>query len=213
MFVSCTIEEYVKNDWKKDRKAIVMPILIELFLTFAKIGLFTFGGGYAMLSIIENICVEKKNWITHDEMMNVTVIAESTPGPIAINCATFVGYKKGKVPGAVLATLGVVLPSFIIIFAISMFLEGFLEITWIAHAFQGIKIAVGILILDAALKMIKKMQKRPLQVGILIVTFAVLMLVNVLKIHVSSILVMLASALVSLAFFQIDKFRRKEGQV
>ena len=184
-----------------------MPILIELFLTFVRIGLFTFGGGYAMLSIIENICVEKKNWITHDEMMNVTVIAESTPGPIAINCATFVGYKKGKVPG------GVVLPSFIIIYAISMFLEGFLEITWIAHAFQGIKIAVGILILDAALKMIKKMQKKPLQVGILIVTFAVLMLVNVLKIHVSSILIMLAAALVSLTFFQIGKFRRKEEQV
>ena len=196
-----------------DRKAIVMPILIELFLTFAKIGLFTFGGGYAMLSIIENICVEKKNWITHDEMMNVTVIAESTPGPIAINCATFVGYKKAKVPGAVLATFGVVLPSFIIIFAISMFLEGFLEITWIAHAFQGIKIAVGILILDAALKMIKKMQKRPLQIGILIAAFVVLMLVNILKIHLSSIVIMLASALVSLAFFQIDKFRRKEGQV
>ena len=196
-----------------DRKAIVMPILIELFLTFAKIGLFTFGGGYAMLSIIENICVEKKNWITHDEMMNVTVIAESTPGPIAINCATFVGYKKGKVPGAVLATFGVVLPSFIIIFAISMFLEGFLEITWIAHAFQGIKIAVGILILDAALKMIKKMEKRPLQIGILIAAFVVLMLVNILKIHLSSIVIMLASALVSLAFFQIDKFRRKEGQV
>ncbi len=210
---SCTIEEYVKTDWKKDRKAVVMPILIELFLTFVRIGLFTFGGGYAMLSIIENICVEKKNWITHDEMMNVTVIAESTPGPIAINCATFVGYKKGKIPGAVLATLGVVLPSFFIIFAISMFLEDFLEITWIAHAFQGIKIAVGILILDAALKMIKKMQKKPLQVGILIVTFAVLMLVNVLKIHVSSILIMLAAALVSLTFFQIGKFRRKEEQV
>ena len=88
-----------------------------------------------------------------------------------------------------------------------------MEITWIAHAFQGIKIAVGILILDAALKMIKKMQKRPLQVGILVAAFVLLMLVNVLKIHVSSILVMLASALVSLAFFQIDKFRRKEGQV
>jgi len=213
LLTSCTIEEYVKTDWKKDRKAAVMPILIELFLTFAKIGLFTFGGGYAMLSIIENICVEKKNWITHDEMMNVTVIAESTPGPIAINCATFVGYKKAKVPGAVLATLGVVLPSFIIIYAISMFLEGFLEITWIAHAFQGIKIAVGILILDAALKMIKKMQKKPLQVGILAATFVLLMLVNVLKIHVSSILIMMAAAIVSLAFFQIGKFRRKEGQV
>ncbi|MBO4799991.1 MAG: chromate transporter, partial [Lachnospiraceae bacterium] len=101
-------------------------MLIELFLTFAKIGLFTFGGGYAMLSLIEHACVEEKKWITHDEMMNVTVIAESTPGPIAINCATFVGYKQGKMAGAVVATLGMVLPSFIIIFIISSFLDGFL---------------------------------------------------------------------------------------
>ena len=190
----------------------VMPILIELFLTFVKIGLFTFGGGYAMLSIIENICVEKKNWITHDEMMNITVIAESTPGPIAINCATYVGYKKGKLPGAILATLGVAIPAFIIIFVISMFLEGFLEIKWIAHAFQGIKIAVGILILDAAIKMIRKMEKKPLQIGILLASFAVIMLINVLKLHISSILVMLMAALVSVAFFLVEKVRRKEKQ-
>ena len=189
-----------------------MPILIELFLTFAKIGLFTFGGGYAMLSIIENICVEQKKWITHDEMMNITVIAESTPGPIAINCATYVGYKKGKLPGAILATLGVAVPSFIIIFAISMFLEGFLEITWIAHAFQGIKIAVGILILDAAVKMIGKVKKKPLQIGILLISFAVIMLINVLNLHLSSIVVMLSSELVSVAFFLVEKGHGKEGQ-
>ena len=190
-----------------------MPIFIELFLTFAKIGLFTFGGGYAMLSIIENICVEKKNWITHDEMMNITVIAESTPGPVAINCATYVGYKKGKLPGAILATLGVTIPSFVIIFVISMFLEGFLEITWIAHAFQGIKIAVGILILDAAIRMIRKMEKKPLQIGILLASFVVIMLINVLKLHLSSIVVMLTAALVSVAFFLAEKARRKEEKV
>ncbi len=190
-----------------------MPIFIELFLTFAKIGLFTFGGGYAMLSIIENICVEKKNWITHDEMMNITVIAESTPGPVAINCATYVGYKKGKLPGAILATLGVTIPSFVIIFVISMFLEGFLEITWIAHAFQGIKIAVGILILDAAIRMIRKMEKKPLQIGILLASFVVIMLINVLKLHLSSIVVMLTAALVSVAFFLAEKSRRKEEKV
>lgn len=189
-----------------------MPILIELFLTFAKIGLFTFGGGYAMLSIIENICVDRKEWITHDEMMNIAVIAESTPGPIAINCATYVGYKKGGLPGAILATLGVAIPSFVIIFAISMFLEEFLEITWIAHAFQGIKIAVGILILDAAIKMIVKMKKRPLQIGILLASFAVMMLINALKFHLSSIVVMLTAALVSVAFFLCEKGSRKEGQ-
>lgn len=190
-----------------------MSVFVELFLTFLKIGMFTFGGGYAMLSIVESICVEKKNWITHDEMMDITVIAESTPGPIAINLATFVGYKKRKMPGAIVATFGVVLPSFIIIFVISEFLEKFLEITWIAHAFQGIKIAVGILILDAALKMIRKMEKKPLQIVILIAAFAAIMLANVLKLHLSSIVVMLFAAIFSLAFFQIDKCRKKEGRV
>ena len=96
-----------------------MNVLPDLFLTFAKIGLFTFGGGYAMIALIENTCVEKKQWITHDEMMNITVIAESTPGPIAINCATYVGYKKAGLCGALTATLGMILPSFCINFAIS----------------------------------------------------------------------------------------------
>ena len=85
-----------------------MKKLIDLFPTFAKIGLFTFGGGYAMISLIEYNCVERNKWISHDEMMNVTVIAESTPGPIAINAATFVGYKQAKLLGAILATLGIV---------------------------------------------------------------------------------------------------------
>ena len=197
---------------ESDRKAVGKSVLIELFMTFAKIGLFTFGGGYAMLSIIEDICVEKKNWITHDEMMNITVIAESTPGPIAINCATYVGYKKGKLPGAILATLGVAVPSFVIIFVISMFLEGFLEIAWIAHAFQGIKLAVGILILDAALKMIRKMPKKRLQIGILTAAFAVILLINVLKLHLSSVVVMIAAASISVAFFLAGERRRKEEQ-
>ena len=116
-----------------------MNILLDLFLTFARIGLFTFGGGYAMISLIEHSCVENKQWITHDEMLNVTVIAESTPGPIAINCATYVGYKQKGLTGAIAATIGMVLPSFCIIFLISMFLDNFLEIAWIAHAFMGIK--------------------------------------------------------------------------
>ena len=160
---------------------IVLPILIDLFCTFAKIGMFTFGGGYAMISLIENICVENKKWITHDEMMMVTVIAESTPGPIAINCATFVGYKKGKLPGAIAATLGMVLPSFVIIYLISKFLNYFLEITWVANAFKGIKIAVGLLIVDAAVKMLKKMKKKPMQ--IIMVCFAVvtMIIINVFE--------------------------------
>ena len=136
-----------------------MYLLFDLFLTFGKIGLFTFGGGYAMISVVEHNCVEKKQWISHDEMMDITVIAESTPGPIAVNCATFTGYKQAGFWGALCATIGMVLPSFVIIYIISKFLDNFREITWIAHAFQGIKIAVGILILDAAFRMIKKMKK------------------------------------------------------
>ena len=132
-------------------------MVIELFWVFLKIGLFTFGGGYAMIAVIENNCVEKKKWINHDEMMDITVIAESTPGPIAINTATHVGYKRAGVMGALAATIGMVLPSFVIIFLISMFLEQFMEFTLIANAFQGIKIGVGLLIFDAGIKMMKKM--------------------------------------------------------
>ena len=137
-----------------------MNILLDLFLTFAKIGLFTFGGGYAMIAMIENNCVERKKWINHDEMMDITVIAESTPGPIAINCATFTGYKKAGIIGSIVATLGMIVPSFTVIYLVSMFLDNFLELTLIANAFKGIKIAVGILILDAAIIMVKKMHKK-----------------------------------------------------
>ena len=188
-----------------------MNILLDLFLTFAKIGLFTFGGGYAMISLIENSCVEKKGWITHDEMMNVTVIAESTPGPIAINCATFVGFKQKGLIGAIAATIGMVLPSFSIIFLISMFLDNFLEIAWIAHAFMGVKIAVGILILDAAIKMIRKMQKKPIPLTIMACAFLAMLLIDIFALHVSSITLMLIAAVISLAIFLTRRNTRKAG--
>ena len=188
-----------------------MNILLDLFRTFAKIGLFTFGGGYAMISLIENSCVEKKGWITHDEMMNVTVIAESTPGPIAINCATFVGYKQKGLIGAIAATIGMVLPSFSIIFLISMFLDNFLEIAWIVHAFMGIKIAVGILILDAAIKMIRKMQKKPIPLTIMACAFLAMLLIDIFALHVSSITLMLIAAVISLAIFLTRRNTVKAG--
>lgn len=180
-----------------------MNILLDLFLTFAKIGVFTFGGGYAMIAMIENHCVERKKWISHDEMMNVTVIAESTPGPIAINAATFVGYKQAGFLGAVIATLGIVLPSFLIIFAISSLLDHFLEITVIASAFKGIKIAVGILILDAAITMIRKMHKKLLPRVIMLCSFAAMVLINIFAWNFSSISLMLIAAAVSLTIFCI----------
>ena len=188
-----------------------MTLLFELFLQFAKIGLFTFGGGYAMIALIENTCVEKKQWITHDEMMNITVIAESTPGPIAINCATYVGYRQKGFGGALAATLGMILPSFCIIYAISIYLDHFLEITWIAHAFYGIKIAVGILILDAALKMIRKMQKKPMPGTIMLCAFVAMLLIDLFALRISSITLMLIAALVSLAVFLVKQHGGKEA--
>ncbi len=181
-----------------------MNILLDLFLTFAKIGLFTFGGGYAMLSIIENNCVERKQWITHDEMMDITVIAESTPGPIAINCATFTGYKKAGFIGALAATLGMIVPSFALIYLISMFLDNFLELTVIANAFKGIKIAVGLLILDAAVTMIGKMQKKLLPRTIMICSCLAMLCINIFAWNFSSISLMLIAAAVSLTVFLLN---------
>lgn len=188
-----------------------MNKLLKLFVTFFKIGLFTFGGGYAMISIIEDNCVEKKKWITHDEMMNVTVIAESTPGPIAINCATFVGYKVAGMLGAVFATLGVVLPSFIIILVISFFLDNFLEIPVIANAFMGIKVAVGILIFNAGLNMLKKMKKQLLPRMIMVCSLIIMFCINVFAWNFSSISLLLVAAVVSLICFVLQD-RKKEGK-
>ena len=188
-----------------------MHILLDLFLTFAKIGLFTFGGGYAMIALIEHACVEQKRWITHEEMMDITVIAESTPGPIAINCATYVGFKQRGLTGAVAATVGMVLPSFWILYLISRFLDGFLEITWIAHAFRGIRLAVGILILDAAIKMIQKTQKKPAPLAIMLSAFAAMLLIDVFALRISAITLLLLAAAVGLALFRNKGNAGKEG--
>ena len=188
-----------------------MKILLELFYIFARIGLFTFGGGYAMISIIEDICVERKKWISHEEMMNMTVIAESTPGPIAINCATYVGYKLAGLAGAIVATFGMVLPSFVVIFIVSKFLDNFLEIKVIANAFLGIKIAVGILIFDAAVTMIKKMKKKIFPRVIMISSFLVMTLVNIFSWKFSSINLMLIAGVLSLIIFAVQTAPDRKG--
>jgi chromate transporter len=188
-----------------------MNLLADLFFTFANIGLFTFGGGYAMLSMIEHHCVEQKQWITHDEMMNITVIAESTPGPIAINCATFTGYRQAGFFGALAATLGIVFPSFAVIYVISRFLDHFLEITLIAHAFQGIKIGAGLLILDAAVVMIQKMPKKLLPRIIMIFSAAAMLMISAFSWNFSSISLMLTAAAVSLCIFLLKEMSQKKG--
>ena len=184
----------MKNKWKN---------LWEIFLTLAKVGLFTFGGGYAMISVIEHSCVEEKKWISHEEMMELIVIAESTPGPIAINCATYVGYKMAGFAGAVAATLGIVLPSFCVIYVISSFLDGFLEYPLIAKAFQGIKVGVGVLILDAGINMIKKMPKKPQPRITAGCAFAAMLLIEIFALNITSVALMLVAAVVSLSIYLV----------
>ncbi len=183
--------------------------LLDLFLTFFKIGAFTFGGGYAMLSLVENEMTAKKKWLTHDEMMDIFVVAESTPGPVAINTATFVGYKIGGFFGSLAATLGVVLPSFVIIFIISVFLKNFLEITWVANAFRGIKVAVAFLIFGAGWKMFRKMKKKALEIIIFACALIVMLLVNFDLFYISAIYLILMAAAVGIA---VSFFNKKGGK-
>lgn len=182
--------------------------MFELFFTFFRIGLFTFGGGYAMIALIEDICVERKKWITHDEMVRITVIAESTPGPIAINCATFVGLKQKGFWGAVAATVGVVVPSFLIIYGISVFLDDLLVIPVIANAFRGIKLAVGLLIVQAGLNMLKKMPKKPLPVAILAASVAIMAIGALFGQHISTVVLILSAGFLGLVLSG-----RKQGGV
>lgn len=172
--------------------------LATLLGVFLKIGAFTFGGGYAMIPLIEREVVEKKHWITSQDMLDIVAIAESTPGPIAINTATFVGYKTAGVLGAACATLGVVLPSFVIISLISLVLREFRELVVVQFAFQGIRAGVLALIAKALWSMYKKCPKSPLSYIIMALSFAVAAFtdVNVILIIVACALIGLVASLV-----------------
>lgn len=133
--------------------------LLQIFLSFFKIGAFTFGGGYAMIPLIQRESVEKHKWVTEDDILDIVAIAESTPGPIAINSATFVGYRAAGVLGSVCATLGVVLPSFVIILALSFVLAQFQELKAVQYAFNGIRAGVLALLVKALWTMYTKSPK------------------------------------------------------
>ena len=198
--------------WTNKRKFQQMHTLLELFFTFMKIGLFTFGGGLAMLSLIEEECVGKRHWITHEDVMDVTVIAESTPGPIAINCATFVGFQQAGVLGAIVATVGVVIPSFVIIYVIALFMNDFMEYTIVANALKGIAVAVGITILDVGISMIIKMNKNKQSVGIMLTAFVLMLLTDIFAWNLSSVTLLFVAAIFSLVAFQIKKIYGKREQ-
>ena len=183
---------------------------LQLFLTMLKIGLFTFGGGYAMIALLENEFVTKRGWLEQEEFLDVAAIAESTPGPIAINSATYIGYKKAGILGSLVATLGMVLPSFCIIYAISVFFDAFLSLTAVACAFKGIQIAVIYLILSAGLRMLKKMKKTPLAWVILLATMLCMVTLTLLSVKLSTVVYILASGIAGVALWLIRRLCRRE---
>lgn len=156
-----------------------MKKYLNLFWTFFKIGLFTFGGGYAMISLIHKESVEKNKWITEEDMNNIVVVAESTPGPIAINSSTFIGYKVGKILGSTIATVGVILPSFSIIILISIFLNYFQNSPIINYAFEGIRAAIIILMIEAILKLAKPLRKNAFFYSLLLFSLIMNFFLNV----------------------------------
>ena len=181
-----------------------------LFFTFFKIGLFTFGGGYAMIALLEEEFIQRRRWLDKDEFLDMTAIAESTPGPVAINSATYIGYKLAKVPGAATATVAVCLPSFLIIYAISLFFEQFTQLTVIANAFKGIQVCVIYLIFSAGVRMLKALDKSPFATGVLAAVMLVMVGLSLAGVSVSSILLILLSGAAGVAAWLIG--RRKEGK-
>ncbi len=184
--------------------------LKTLFFTFFKIGLFTFGGGYAMIALLEEEFIQRRKWLDKDEFLDMTAIAESTPGPVAINSATYLGYKLAKVPGAATATVAVCLPSFLIIYAISLFFEQFTRLTVIANAFKGIQVCVIYLIFSAGVRMLKALDKSPFATGVFAAVMLVMVGLSLAGVSVSSILLILLSGAAGVAAWLIG--RRKEGK-
>ena len=187
-----------------------MKKYLELFVTMLKIGMFTFGGGYAMIALLENETVSKRNWISADEFLDLVAIAESTPGPIAINASTYIGYRTAGFGGALFATVGMCLPSFVIIYLISIFFDAFLSIRLVGAAFRGIRVCVVYLIFSAGLKMLKGMKKTAFNLSVLIAVAACLIAGTVFSLNFSTIVLILICGCLGLAVHFAQRFR-KEG--
>ena len=185
---------------------------LSLFLTMLKIGLFTFGGGYAMIALLENEFVAKKKWIEKDEFLDMAAIAESTPGPIAINAATYIGFKNAGIIGSIIATLGICIPSFVIIYAISLFFDAFLSLTLVAYAFKGIQICVVYLILSAGLKMLKQMKKTEFNIIIILITLICMVVLSLFAVRFSTIFYILISGAFGVVVYFLGKLKKEEKQ-
>ena len=202
--VSCTdgMEGYLSVIKEEDEPGLTAgrPSIWKLFSAFMRIGAFTFGGGYAMLPMLERECVEKTGWVTHDELLDYFAIGQCTPGVIAVNTATFVGKKERGFIGALAATAGVVLPSFVIICVLTALLANFAEITWVRYALRGIRVAVGVLILNTVIKLVKQKVSGPVGYALAILAFLIVALPSTLGLpfRISPVFVVIGAAIVGI---------------
>ena len=178
-----------------------------------KIGLFTFGGGYAMIAILQREFVERKKWLEENEFLDVVTISESTPGPIAINSATYIGYKIAGTLGSIAATVAVCIPSFTIIYIISLFFDSFLSLALVKKAFMGIQVCVVYLILSAGIKMLIKMKKTLLSFSVFTLSAISLVLLSIFAVNFSTVIYILIGAVIGLVCYAISEIKRKgEGR-
>lgn len=176
-----------------------------------KIGLFTFGGGYAMIALLENEFVTKKKWIGKDEFLDMIAIAESTPGPAAVNSATYLGYRVGGFPGAFLGTLAVCIPSFIIIYVISLFFDAFLSIKYVGYAFRGVQACVIYLIASAGLKLFREMKKDVLSMVLCGASLVCMVAFSLFAVSFSSVFYILIAGAVGVFVYLVGRLRKKSG--
>lgn len=190
-------------------RGLFMKKILTLFLTFFKIGAFTFGGGYAMIALLENELVDKKKWLTRDEFLDMTAVAESTPGPVAVNSATYIGYKIAGIGGAAAATFAVCLPSFVIIYVISLFLDKFMSLKYVSYSFKGIQVCVVWLILSAGIKMLKSLEKNALNITVTVSVAVLCTLFSLFAVNFSSVFFILICGAVGVALFLFARIKNR----
>ncbi len=182
-----------------------------LFGTFLKIGAFTFGGGYAMLALLEHEFTEKRSWLSRQDFLDMAAIAESTPGPLAVNSATYIGYRMAGVRGAVVSTFAVCLPSFVILYLISLCLDAFLSIPYVTYAFRGIQVCVIYLILSAGWRMLRTLPRNALTLVLLAVVFGGMVTASLCAVRISSLWFLLLCGTAGLAAYTLRRLCRKGG--
>ena len=186
-------------------------IILALFKTMLKIGIFTFGGGYAMLALLENEFVNKKSWVTKEEYLEMTAIVGAAPGSIAINASTFIGYKMAGMLGSFIATLAVCMPSFLIIYVISLIFEKFLTFTYVAYAFRGIQICVIYLIGSAGANMFLSLKRNAFTMIIFGLTVGIYTLCALLSFNLSTVIYILVGGVVGVLISLITRNKERRS--